>query len=243
KVYHCPCPRAHLVRLDNVQSLAAEEECVVAEQFVQLRNHRMVIGNHLGLELAQSLLDLRGVQFHSAHLRFDSQRSRISSGCVGLSLGRRSASGGRSAITRIRHVKTLAGKAKCVSPYVRHERHEQLKVQNGAVGDAEQSARGDEGDEPGDGEPAAAAEVMLPRPLSLNSQPPGNKRAPTSMIFCVAARTCLASTLSSSMCRLFHSRRSAATSGIDRAADILDANSVERSASDRRWSSQFRFTS
>src|SRR5215471_7744309 len=77
--------------------------------------------------------------------------------------------------------KTLTPKAKCVSPDARHEWHEQLKVQNDAVGDAEPSVRADEGREVGDGEPAAAAEFMLPRSLSLTSQPPGNKRAPTFM--------------------------------------------------------------
>ena len=63
-------------------------------------------------------------------------------------------------------------------------RHKQL--QNGAVGDAEESDRADEGGEAGDGKPAVAAEIELPRPLPLNSQPPGNKRSPISMISCVS---------------------------------------------------------
>src|SRR6266404_9663486 len=80
------------------------------------------------------------------------------------------------------------------------------QVQNGAVGDAEQSDRADDGGEAGNGKPAAAAEIELPRPLPLNSQPPGKKRSPISMISCVSARTCLASTAAISICRLVHSK-------------------------------------
>jgi hypothetical protein len=106
------------------------------------------------------------------------------------------------------------------------------QVQNGAVGDAEQSGRADEGGEVGDGKPAVAAEIELPLPLPLNSQPPGNKRSPISMISCVSARTCLASTAAISTCRFVHSRRTVAAPGIDRAVIILGVNSAERSASD-----------
>ncbi len=84
----------------------------------------------------------------------------------------------------------------------------------------------------GDGKPAGAAENQPPRPVPLNSQPPGNKRSPTSMIFRVSARTCLASTAANSICRLVHSRSTVAALGIDRAAITLDVNSAERSASD-----------
>src|SRR5262249_30420814 len=73
--------------------------------------------------------------------------------------------------------RTSIRKAKCVSPDARHEWLEPLKVQNGAVGGVEQSVRADEGREVADGEGAAAAAFMLPRSLSLTSQPPGNKRA------------------------------------------------------------------
>src|SRR6266481_3163497 len=117
------------------------------------------------------------------------------------------------------------------------------QVQNGAVGDAELFGRPDEGGEAGDGKPAAAGEIEPPRPLPLNSQPPGNKRTPISMIFCVSARTCLASTVAISICRLVHSRRTVAALGIDRAVIIFGVNSAERSASDRRYWSQLRFTS
>ena len=41
------------------------------------------------------------------------------------------------------------------------------QVQNGAVGDAEQSDRADAGGEAGNGKPAAAAEIELPRPLAI----------------------------------------------------------------------------
>lgn len=116
------------------------------------------------------------------------------------------------------------------------------QIQNGAVGDVEQSDRADEGGEAGDGKPAVAAEIELPRSLPLNSQPPGNKRNPISMISCVSARTCLASTAAMSTCRLVHSRRTVAAPGIDRAAIIFGVNSAERSASDRRYWSQLRFT-
>src|SRR5262249_61678840 len=65
-----PCPRRQarvsaLVRLYDIQSVAVEKERVVAEQFVQFRNQRMVIGDYLGFELGQSLFDLRGIQFHN----------------------------------------------------------------------------------------------------------------------------------------------------------------------------------
>jgi hypothetical protein len=64
KVYHCPRRRARvdtLVRLYDIQSVAVEEERVVAEQFVQFRNQRMVIGDHLSFELGEGLFDLRGI--------------------------------------------------------------------------------------------------------------------------------------------------------------------------------------
>src|SRR5215470_4360620 len=69
KVHHSPRQLTRgtaLIRLDNVQSVAVEEERVIAEQFVQLWNQRMVIRYWLGCELSQSLFDLRGIQFHSA---------------------------------------------------------------------------------------------------------------------------------------------------------------------------------
>jgi hypothetical protein len=106
------------------------------------------------------------------------------------------------------------------------------QVQNGAVGDAEQSGRADEGGEAGDGKPAVAAEMELPQPLPLNSQPPGSIRSPISMISCVSARTCLASSAAISTRRLVHSRRTVAAPGIDRAVIILGVSSAERSASD-----------
>src|SRR5260370_38802366 len=106
------------------------------------------------------------------------------------------------------------------------------QVQNGAVGDAEESDRADEGGEAGAAKPGVAAEIELPRPLPLNSQPPGNKRSPISMISCVSARTCLASPAAISTCRLVHSRRTVAAPGIDRAVIILGVSSAERSASD-----------
>ena len=46
-VYYRPRRRARLriiIRLYDIQSVAVEEERVVAEQFVQFRNQRMVIG-------------------------------------------------------------------------------------------------------------------------------------------------------------------------------------------------------
>src|SRR5260370_37607789 len=113
------------------------------------------------------------------------------------------------------------------------------QVQNGAVGESD---RADEGGEAGDGKPAVAAEIELPRPLPLNSQPPGKKRSPIAMISCVSARTCFASTAAISICRLVHSRRTVAARGIDRAVIIVEVNSSERSASDRRYRSQLRFT-
>src|SRR5260370_10405405 len=117
------------------------------------------------------------------------------------------------------------------------------QVQNGDVGDAEESDRADEGGEAGDGKPAVAAEIELPRPLPLNSQPPGNKRSPIAMISCVSARTCLASAAAISTCWLVHSRRTVAAPGIGRAVIILSVYRADSSASDRRYWSQLRFTS
>jgi hypothetical protein len=49
------CTRARgLGRLHDVESVAVEEERVLPEQTVQLRNHWMVVRNGLALELAQS---------------------------------------------------------------------------------------------------------------------------------------------------------------------------------------------
>ena len=69
KVYYRPswCARKGIIsRLDDVQPVIVEKERVVAKQFVQVRNHRMVVGDHPGIELGQSLLDLSGIQFHNA---------------------------------------------------------------------------------------------------------------------------------------------------------------------------------
>lgn len=64
-----------LGRLHDVESVAVEEERVIPEQLVQLRNQWMVVGNGLGFELAQGSLDLCGSQFHRTLLfdwgRFD----------------------------------------------------------------------------------------------------------------------------------------------------------------------------
>src|SRR5262249_6207831 len=54
----------HLGRLDDVETIAVEEERVVAEHVAELCGDRMVLGNRLGLELAQSAFDLRGTQSH-----------------------------------------------------------------------------------------------------------------------------------------------------------------------------------
>jgi hypothetical protein len=47
-------------RFHDVESVAVEEEGVLPEQAVELRNHRMVVRNNLSFELAQSSLDLCG---------------------------------------------------------------------------------------------------------------------------------------------------------------------------------------
>src|SRR5437764_7246774 len=51
-------------RLHDVESVAIEEEGVIAEQSIQLRNRRMVVGDNLGFELAQRALDQSGIQLH-----------------------------------------------------------------------------------------------------------------------------------------------------------------------------------
>jgi glutathione S-transferase len=65
EIYHCARPGL-LVLLYDIQSVAIEEERVIAKQFVQFRDQRMVVRDHLGLELRQSLFDLLGIQFHDA---------------------------------------------------------------------------------------------------------------------------------------------------------------------------------
>jgi hypothetical protein len=65
EIYYCPGPGI-LVLLHDIQSVAIEEERVIAEQFVQFHNQRMVVRDHLGLELRQSLFDLLGIKFHDA---------------------------------------------------------------------------------------------------------------------------------------------------------------------------------
>src|SRR5919201_4575057 len=53
------CPTS-LGRFYDVESVAVEEERVLSVQAVQLRNHRVVIGNDLAFELGQSSFDLSG---------------------------------------------------------------------------------------------------------------------------------------------------------------------------------------
>ncbi|HWF45977.1 MAG TPA: hypothetical protein VG168_03140 [Bryobacteraceae bacterium] len=48
----------------NVKSVSVEEECVLTEQGVQLRNHRVIIGEGPSFELAQSSFYLCDIQFH-----------------------------------------------------------------------------------------------------------------------------------------------------------------------------------
>src|SRR5262249_5890589 len=50
--------------LDDVESVAIEEERMIAEQIFELWNHGIVIGNGPRFELSQSSLELCGVKFH-----------------------------------------------------------------------------------------------------------------------------------------------------------------------------------
>src|SRR5215475_15028754 len=50
--------------LDDVESVAIEEERMIAEQIFELWNHGIVIGNGPRFEFAQSSLELCGVKFH-----------------------------------------------------------------------------------------------------------------------------------------------------------------------------------
>jgi hypothetical protein len=61
-------PRGLVGRFQNVQSIAIEQKSVVPKQFVQLRNHRMTVGNGLGFELVDGSFDLYGSQFHRSVL-------------------------------------------------------------------------------------------------------------------------------------------------------------------------------
>src|SRR5262249_50303349 len=58
------CRPGGLDRFHDVEPVAVEEECVLAEQVVELWNQGMVVGNGPSFELAQSSLDLCGVKFH-----------------------------------------------------------------------------------------------------------------------------------------------------------------------------------
>src|SRR5258708_22491282 len=66
-----------LDRLHDVEPVAVEEERVFAEQIVELWNHRMVVGNGPGFELAQSSLELCRVKFHCALLSFAPKRCAL----------------------------------------------------------------------------------------------------------------------------------------------------------------------
>src|SRR5262252_5252934 len=69
EVYDGPRRRAcvcTLVWLYDIHSVAVEEERVVPEQFAQLLHQRMVIGEHPGFQLGQSLFNLRGIELRSA---------------------------------------------------------------------------------------------------------------------------------------------------------------------------------
>src|SRR6516165_1390106 len=69
-------PGGGLGRLHDIEPLAVEEERVFPEQVVELWNHRVVVGNGLGFELAQSSLELCGVEFHCTLLSVRSKAMR-----------------------------------------------------------------------------------------------------------------------------------------------------------------------
>src|SRR5438876_885902 len=69
------CP-GRLDRLHDVEPVAVEEKCVFPEQVSELWNHRMVVGNSAGFELAQSSLELCGVKFHCTLLSVRSKAVR-----------------------------------------------------------------------------------------------------------------------------------------------------------------------
>ena len=54
----------------DIETLAVEEIGVITEQAFKLGHHRMSCWNGLGLELAQSLVDLCGIHLHAQLLRF-----------------------------------------------------------------------------------------------------------------------------------------------------------------------------
>jgi len=60
KIYYLPRLASCLSRFGrfhNVESVVVEEKSVISEYFIELRNHWMIVGNGLGLELAQGSLD------------------------------------------------------------------------------------------------------------------------------------------------------------------------------------------
>ena len=63
--------RGPVSRLQNIQSIAVEQESVLSEQFVQFRNRGVVVGKGLDFELAHGSLDLCGSQFHRSVLSIE----------------------------------------------------------------------------------------------------------------------------------------------------------------------------
>src|SRR5215469_8803699 len=66
-----------LDRLNDVEPVVVEEECVFAEQVVELPNQGVAVGNGPGFELPQSSLELCRVEFHCALLSFAPKRCAL----------------------------------------------------------------------------------------------------------------------------------------------------------------------
>jgi hypothetical protein len=61
-------PRVRIVRFQNVQAVAVEQEGVFPEQFLELRDGRVAVGKGLDFELIGGSRDLFGSQFHCSSL-------------------------------------------------------------------------------------------------------------------------------------------------------------------------------
>src|SRR5882724_5675584 len=69
-------------RLQDVQSIAVEQEGVVSEQIAEFRNGGVAIRKSLGFELAYGSLELCGVQFHRSVLSIEIVTTQGAARCV-----------------------------------------------------------------------------------------------------------------------------------------------------------------
>ena len=69
-IHHYACLRPFLHRLDDVESCGIEEERVTAEKALYLRQHGMILIDHLGIDFIKRSFYQLGIQFNRTHLFF-----------------------------------------------------------------------------------------------------------------------------------------------------------------------------